>query len=192
MKIYFHVLIIFPFTSYECFKYLKTIFITKSMLILILKWKTITVYLRVYFLDFTLKEQKHRRPCCVIQVQTHIYEIMKRNNIICKFTPSSLFLDPPNITVTATNTSVKATTVILTCNAYGEPNNYTYGKWVHTWPGHSIPLSKRPGIQTLQLTHLTYEHSGVYTCSASNGIKEFGTNKEYIEGSARVLVKCKC
>ncbi|XP_060563629.1 contactin-1-like [Ruditapes philippinarum] len=97
---------------------------------------------------------------------------------------------PPDVTVVGSNTSIKATNIVITCNAMGLPgNNYRYGKWVQTWPGHSLPLSEKPGSKTLQLTDLTYEHSGIYTCSASNGIRVFGTDKEFIEGSAQILIK---
>ncbi|XP_053372824.1 cell adhesion molecule 3-like [Mercenaria mercenaria] len=97
---------------------------------------------------------------------------------------------PPVVTVTATNTTVKAKHAVLICNATGSPNtNYKYGKWVHTWPGINTVLSEKPGSERLVLTNLTYEHSGVYTCSASNRIKVFGTTKEFIEGSVKLLVK---
>jgi hypothetical protein len=102
------------------------------------------------------------------------------------------FSDPPDVTVVGSNTSIKATNIVITCNAMGLPdNNYRYGKWVQTWPGQSLPLSEKPGSKTLQLTDLTYEHTGIYTCSASNGIRVFGTDKEFIEGSAQILIKCK-
>jgi hypothetical protein len=55
-----------------------------------------------------------------------------------------------------------------------------------------VPVSVRPGSESLELRGLTYEHSGFYTCTASNGIKVFGTNTEFIEGTAvQLLVKCK-
>ncbi|XP_060578473.1 neural cell adhesion molecule 2-like [Ruditapes philippinarum] len=77
------------------------------------------------------------------------------------------------------------------CIAKGAPDsNYRYGKWIQRWPGYGVPVSVRPGSETLELTGLTYEHSGFYTCTASNGIKVFGTNIEFIEGKeVHLLVK---
>jgi hypothetical protein len=105
-----------------------------------------------------------------------------------------LFLPvPPNVSVIATNTTVKETNTVLRCIAKGVPdNNYRYGKWIQRWPGYAVPVSVRPGSETLELTDLTYEHSGFYTCTSSNGIKVFGTNTEFIEGKeGHLLVKCK-
>ncbi|XP_053372613.1 hemicentin-1-like isoform X1 [Mercenaria mercenaria] len=97
---------------------------------------------------------------------------------------------PPVVTAVTTNTTIEATTALIKCNAKGVPNsNYRYGKWIQTWPGYNIPVSEKPGNERLTLTDLTYEHSGVYTCSASNGIKVFGTQKEFMEGSVYLLVK---
>ncbi|XP_053389838.1 hemicentin-2-like [Mercenaria mercenaria] len=100
---------------------------------------------------------------------------------------------PPDVTAVTTNTTVKSSTALIKCNARGVPNrDYKYGKWIQTWPDYNVPVSERPGSEKLVLTNLTYEHSGVYTCSASNGVQVFGTNKEYLEGSDYLLVKCKC
>ncbi|XP_053409347.1 sialoadhesin-like [Mercenaria mercenaria] len=97
---------------------------------------------------------------------------------------------PPDVTATTTNTTVKAKTVVIMCNARGVPNsNYRYGKWTQTWPGYNFPVSEKPGSEKLVLTDVTYEHSGVYTCSASNGIKVFGTNKEFMEGSVQLILQ---
>ena len=104
-----------------------------------------------------------------------------------------LFSDPPIVSANATNTTVKETSAILKCIAEGNPDsNYKYGKWIQRWPGFAVPVSERPGSETLVLTNLTYEHSGAYTCTASNGIKIFNTNEEFVEGtSIYLLVKCK-
>jgi hypothetical protein len=82
---------------------------------------------------------------------------------------------------------------MLSCIAKGNPDgSYRYGKWIQGWPGYDVPVLERPGSETLELTALTYEHSGYYTCTASNGIKIFGTNTEFVEGAAvQLLVKCK-
>ncbi|XP_060588057.1 hemicentin-1-like [Ruditapes philippinarum] len=97
---------------------------------------------------------------------------------------------PPDVSATTTNTTINAAKVIVTCNAHGVPNSsYTYGKWVQTWPGYNTPITEHSGSERLELTGLTYEHSGIYTCTASNGIKVFGTNQEYMEGSVQLVVK---
>ncbi|XP_053391382.1 hemicentin-2-like, partial [Mercenaria mercenaria] len=97
---------------------------------------------------------------------------------------------PPDVTAIADNTTVKATTASILCNAKGVPStNYMYGKWIQTWAGYNVPVSEKPESERLVLKNLTYEHSGVYTCSASNGIKVFGTNKEFMEGSVLLVVK---
>ena len=103
-----------------------------------------------------------------------------------------LLLDPPNVTVVGSNTSVTSSSATLTCKATGVPDDYyRYGRWIQTWPGHNTPVSEKAGSETLILTDLTYEHSGVYTCSASNGIRIYGTNQEFIEGATQILIKCK-
>ncbi|XP_053391410.1 protein turtle-like, partial [Mercenaria mercenaria] len=95
---------------------------------------------------------------------------------------------PPVVTVVATNTTVSATTALITCSASGMPNsNYQYGKWIQTW--NNFQVSEKPGNKKLELKNLTYEYSGVYTCSASNGIKVFGTDKEFMKGSVLFVVK---
>ena len=100
--------------------------------------------------------------------------------------------DPPHVIATTKNTSVLAERVVLTCLATGIPNiNYTYGKWIQKWQGYDFPITKYPGNERLVLTNLSYAHSGIYSCSASNGIKVYGTNTEYITGSVQLLVKCK-
>ncbi|XP_060564839.1 hemicentin-2-like, partial [Ruditapes philippinarum] len=97
---------------------------------------------------------------------------------------------PPDVSATTTNTTINAEKVIVTCNAHGVPDtSYTYGKWVQTWPGYDTPISEHSGSERLELTGLTYEHSGIYTCTASNGIRVFGTNQEYKEGSVHLVVK---
>ncbi|XP_053391074.1 hemicentin-1-like, partial [Mercenaria mercenaria] len=97
---------------------------------------------------------------------------------------------PPDVTATTTNVTVKAETILIMCNARGVPNSsYIYGEWTQSWPGYNFPVSEKPGSEKLVLTHVTYEYSGVYTCSASNGIKVFGTDKEFMEGSVQLLVK---
>lgn len=101
--------------------------------------------------------------------------------------------DPPRVSINAVNTTVKAVNTTLTCIARGVPdNNYTYGKWIQRWPGYDVPVSERPGSEILILTDLTYEHSGYYTCTASNGITVSGTNTYFVEATAvQLLVKCK-
>ncbi|XP_053389842.1 protein turtle-like [Mercenaria mercenaria] len=97
---------------------------------------------------------------------------------------------PPDVTAVAMNTTVKATAALITCSARGMPNNnYKYGKWIQTWSGSNVLVSEKPGNEKLELKNLTYEHSGVYTCSASNGIKVFSTNKEFMKGSVQLVVK---
>ena len=104
----------------------------------------------------------------------------------------SLFSVPPDVKVIARNTTINASGLVITCNATGVPNtNYTYGKWVQRWPGYESSLKEYTEGKTLELQTLTYEHSGDYSCSASNGIKIFGTNTEFIVGSVHLVVECK-
>lgn len=78
------------------------------------------------------------------------------------------------------------------CKASGNPSTgYSYGKWIQSWPGYGVVSEYVPQNDTLDITLLTYEHSGVYICSASNGIQDFGSEQEYMQGSVYLLVKCK-
>ncbi|KAH3699136.1 hypothetical protein DPMN_074090 [Dreissena polymorpha] len=97
---------------------------------------------------------------------------------------------PPDITVVVQNTSIMTNESRLICNASGVPNTYTFNStWSQDWPGHG-KIRDWVGIDdTLTLNQLTYAHSGMYACSATNGIKVFGTDQQYMPGSGYLLVK---
>ncbi|XP_053391071.1 protein turtle homolog B-like [Mercenaria mercenaria] len=124
---------------------------------------------------------RDEKKCIAVKERTAREEVSN----VQKINPDA---DPPDISVVAANTTVKATAALIRCSARGMPNNtYKYGKWIQTW--NNVQVSEKPGKEKLELKSLTYEHSGVYTCSASNGIKVFGTNKEFMEGSVMLVVK---
>jgi len=97
-------------------------------------------------------------------------------------------IDAPDVIVLAHNTTTAAGSMSLSCLASGQPTTYTYIAWEQRWPGHSSVVRTYTGSKNLILDGLTYEHSGYYTCRASNGIK-FSRNADAGVGSTYVEIK---
>lgn len=85
------------------------------------------------------------------------------------------FADPPKVTVSHT---VGPHYINFTCNAAGEPNNYTFLTWEHQSEYHEQIRhfnGTKPGILRVQRTKnlfKQYEDSGYYICRVSNGIPD--------------------
>ena len=90
--------------------------------------------------------------------------------------------------VIASNTTTKAMSAELRCEASGVPDNYTYITWEHTWLGHGPVVRSYPGRNVLHLEALTYEYSGYYTCRVRNGAR-FSRNPNAGVGSAYLHVQ---
>ncbi|WAR05656.1 hypothetical protein MAR_021025, partial [Mya arenaria] len=77
----------------------------------------------------------------------------------------------------------------LRCSAHGNPDIYTY-KWQQKWP--NLILTRNwtfRAYSVLNLTDLSYEHSGVYTCFASNGVPHFPDMNADRSSSTFIFVK---
>ncbi|XP_052242413.1 hemicentin-2-like [Dreissena polymorpha] len=96
---------------------------------------------------------------------------------------------PPDVTVSTANTTSSSQSTYLHCKASGIPKTFTYQQtWTHEWPGYG-PVRNLTGDEHLTINELSYAHSGVYTCSASNGISVYGTDTHFMKGSGYLLVK---
>ncbi|XP_052255016.1 nephrin-like [Dreissena polymorpha] len=125
---------------------------------------------------------------------TGIYTCKADNNVWNKDEQDVTFTVqyPPDITVVVQNTSIMTNISRLICNASGVPSTYTFSStWSQDWPGHGKIKDWIGNNDTLTLNQLTYAHSGLYSCSATNGIKVFGTDQQYMRGSGYLLVKGK-
>ncbi|XP_052779183.1 hemicentin-2-like isoform X2 [Mya arenaria] len=98
---------------------------------------------------------------------------------------------PPEVVVEAFNTSSDSLTSNLTCKANGVPNKYRYMGWNQQWPGHGVVNVWKDAGYNLVLNQLSYEYSGVYSCSASNGISLYGDTKTIVESSTYFVVRDK-
>ncbi|KAH3884710.1 hypothetical protein DPMN_008696 [Dreissena polymorpha] len=77
----------------------------------------------------------------------------------------------PDVKVISQNTSSVAGETTLICNASGLPSTYIFSQvWTQEWPGYGRLRELTGTSSTLTLNQLTYEYSGVYSCTASNGI----------------------
>ena len=93
--------------------------------------------------------------------------------------------------MSAHNTTTAAESMSLRCLASGQPTNYSYTTWEQRWQGHSSDVKTYVGSENLTLVGLTYEHSGYYTCRASNGVS-LSRNPDAGVGSMYVEVKGNC
>ncbi|XP_052803071.1 uncharacterized protein LOC128233436 isoform X2 [Mya arenaria] len=97
---------------------------------------------------------------------------------------------PPEVHVDSKNASSDDKVAILKCIAKGVPDHYTYNNWEQRWIGSNLVRNwPSKGLPSLILEDLTYEHSGVYTCSASNGVPRFPNRINNTESSAYIFIK---
>ncbi|XP_052803762.1 contactin-1-like [Mya arenaria] len=97
---------------------------------------------------------------------------------------------PPDVHIQTTNITSDDTSIVLECIANGVPNSYIYSNWKQEWPGFILArVIPESGYSTLRLTNLSYEYSGIYTCSVSNGVVQYPTAETVMEASTYLLVK---
>ncbi|XP_052813773.1 uncharacterized protein LOC128240861 isoform X3 [Mya arenaria] len=98
-------------------------------------------------------------------------------------------MDAPDVEVIASNATSRDIQTQLRCSAHGNPDLYTY-KWQQNWPNSILTRNwKTSGDSILNLTDLSYEHSGVFTCFASNGVPHFPDMNTYRSSSTYMFVK---
>ncbi|VDI74109.1 Hypothetical predicted protein, partial [Mytilus galloprovincialis] len=66
---------------------------------------------------------------------------------------------------------------VISCNASGNPSNYTYYQWKHTSSNGKLireMKGKQTGKLVLPLYHIdhSYQDNGIYVCKAGNGIQD--------------------
>ncbi|WAR05687.1 hypothetical protein MAR_021056, partial [Mya arenaria] len=95
----------------------------------------------------------------------------------------------PDVEVIASNATSKEIQTQLRCSAHGNPDIYTY-KWQQKWPNSILTRNWRlRAYSVLNLSDLSYEHSGVYTCFVSNGVPHFPDMNTYRSSSTFIFVK---
>lgn len=98
-------------------------------------------------------------------------------------------LDPPDVMVTYSNVT-EGDIVVMTCEAAGVPQFYTFGSWLHLGPDRSTVIREFPGNQnSLILYSVTYQDSGYYTCTANNGIR--GRSPQIVQRNTSGLFEIK-
>lgn len=101
---------------------------------------------------------------------------------------------PPDVSIHTTNVTIADPSVSLFCQAksYTEAE-YRYGNWSQFWhddqPVRSWTINGNG--PWLNITDLSYENSGFYTCSASNGVHRLDRDEEVISSTVYLVVKCK-
>lgn len=101
------------------------------------------------------------------------------------------FSDPPDVFVTLVENNYIRGTLSLSCDASGVPDTYTYRPWHQIWPEYGVVREWSGSGHWLNISKLTYEHSGVYICFCSNNITDRVTKETFMEGQATVIVPCK-
>ncbi|XP_052806003.1 uncharacterized protein LOC128235254 isoform X2 [Mya arenaria] len=95
----------------------------------------------------------------------------------------------PDVEVIANNVTTKDNQAQLRCSAHGNPDVFTY-KWQQKWPDSILTKNwTLSGSSVLNLTDLSYDNSGIYTCFASNGIPHFPDMDIYRSSSTYMFVK---
>ena len=100
------------------------------------------------------------------------------------------YIDPPDVSVLTRNISTFNKTLTLACDASGSPASYSFRpSWIQEWPGYGYVKEWISDGNVLKLDHVTYENTGMYTCSASNGIPLPNSDKHWMQGSGFVFVR---
>ncbi|XP_052256067.1 carcinoembryonic antigen-related cell adhesion molecule 5-like isoform X2 [Dreissena polymorpha] len=103
---------------------------------------------------------------------------------------SLMFTYPPDVSVLTRNISTFNKTLTLACDASGSPASYSFRpSWIQEWPGYGYVKEWISDGNVLKLDHVTYENTGMYTCSASNGISLPNSDKHWMQGSGFVFVR---
>ena len=93
------------------------------------------------------------------------------------------FADAPSVTIVYDNVTEDDPSVSLNCLAVGYPSLSTFYEWKHVWLKGNTEIRRLKGLtsETGDENHftlpnledsLTYQDSGIYTCSVTNGIPD--------------------
>ncbi|XP_021347373.1 neural cell adhesion molecule 2-like isoform X2 [Mizuhopecten yessoensis] len=80
----------------------------------------------------------------------------------------------PDVQLLVQSATEHDTHLVMTCNASGVPNVYTYGVWTHMYGTtlvRTLTGDVRTGGRTLTLASVSYQDSGTYTCQVQNFIR---------------------
>lgn len=106
------------------------------------------------------------------------------------------YVDPPSAVVSGENVTSLVESLSVDCLANsGNPNNYTFSPWQHRWPVQSSILRELESTNvdnnkaTLKLENLTFQDSGYYKCSVSNGIGTPDNSDYRAEEELFILIK---
>ena len=108
------------------------------------------------------------------------------------------FSDPPSAVVRGENVTSLSESVSLDClSINGNPDNYTFSLWQHRWPVQSNILRELESTKlnvendkvTLKLENLSFQDSGYYKCSVSNGIGTPGNSDYMAEEEVFIFIK---
>ncbi|XP_052771316.1 uncharacterized protein LOC128210988 isoform X2 [Mya arenaria] len=120
------------------------------------------------------------------------YTCVSTNNATRDKTESKIYIlvqYAPDVTVIGSNATSMDIQTQLRCSARGNPDIYTY-KWQQKWPNSILTRNwTLHGYSVLNLTDLSYEHSGRFTCFASNGVPHFPDMNTYRSSSTFMFVK---
>lgn len=100
--------------------------------------------------------------------------------------------DPLNIPDQHINFSDTDVSRTMHCFAHGVPANYAYGLWKHvSYFGEHIRYLNSTADGRVTLPHISkridrYQDSGIYICSASNGVVD-STGKRFQDGKIFVI-----
>ncbi|XP_060064032.1 hemicentin-1-like [Ylistrum balloti] len=79
----------------------------------------------------------------------------------------------PDVTLLAQNSTEDVRSLVMTCNASGVPNSYTFGNWVHKYDNtliRTLTGDEKTQGRTLTLDTVSYQDIGTYTCQVQNSI----------------------
>ena len=106
------------------------------------------------------------------------------------------YVDPPSAVVSGENVTSLVESLSVDClTNSGNPNNYTFSPWQHRWPVQSSILRELKSTNvdnnkaTLKLENLTFQDSGYYKCSVSNGIGTADNSDYRAEEELFILIK---
>ena len=105
--------------------------------------------------------------------------------------------DHPDIKLTQMNGTIREgdVNVVLLCAAKGEPQTYTFAKWIHFAPGGMTMIQEytstliNNGEAYLIFRNISYMDSGRYQCSVSNGISDYKTGDIFVTSNTDQTVK---
>ncbi|WAR06568.1 hypothetical protein MAR_021937, partial [Mya arenaria] len=95
----------------------------------------------------------------------------------------------PDVLIETVNTTSTDSDFSLRCYAKGVPNNYSFYDWVQHWPGYGIVATYPPDGNSLKLFRVSYQYSGIWYCSVSNGIADYATQSIKKNASVDILIK---